>query len=179
MTFRYDEVPDAHVRVHGRVVRGHGVAAGRGKDRRFPTGTLALQWPLFTAAASDLPLDGLHRATLNVSTSPWHVEVVAAWWTISGVSWHPDVPPEDFSFVPCRAAVGQGRTVEGLLYHPHPDTKPDHHQPADVLELLLPYRSEAHVGAVVRIDLPASQVHVTGPEVFDPASIDPASTDPA
>lgn len=157
---RYEAPPEAHVRVFGRVVEGHGVASGRAADPRFPDGTLALQWPHFEAVP-DLSLDGLHRATLNVSTAPHHVAVVAPWWTVEGVVWHPDVPAEDFSFVPCRAAIGAGRSAAGLVYHPHPDTKPDHHQPADVLELLLPRMAGVHVGAVVRLDLPASQVDVT------------------
>lgn len=159
----YEEPPDAHVRVFGRVVAGHGVAGGGAGDPRWPDGTLALQWPLL-AEVEDLPLEGLHRATINVSTSPWHVDVVAPWWTVPGLPWHPDVPPEDISFVPCRAAVGEGRPADGLVYWPHPDTKPDHHQPPDVLELLLPRLPGVHVGAVVRLDLPASQVDVTRPE---------------
>lgn len=163
---RHDPVPDAHVRVFGTVVAGHGVASGQGADPRYPDGTLALQWPHF-AEVEDLPLDGLHRATLNVSTAPAHVTLVAPWWTVEGVRWHPDTPAETFSFVPCRAAVGSGRFVEGLVYHPHPETKPDHHQPPDVLELLLPRLGGVHVGAVVRVDLPASQVDVTRPD--DPA----------
>ncbi len=98
---------------------------------------------------------------------------MAPWWTLEDVQWHPDVPAETFSFVPCRAIVGQGQPADGLVYHPHPDTKPDHHQPPDVLELLLPHRRQVHLGAIVRLDLPASQVDVTGPEVTDPAAVDP------
>lgn len=173
---RYVAPPDAHVRVFATVVDGHGVASGRGADPRYPDGTLALQWPHF-AEVDGLPLDGLHRATVNVSTTPWHVELVAPWWTVRAVRWHPDVPAEDFSFVPCRALVGQQRPVEGLVYQPHPDTKPDHHQPDDVLELLLPHLSAVHPGAIVRLDLPASQVDVTGPEVRDPAADEDALDD--
>ncbi len=167
---KYEPPLDAHVRVFGQVVTGHGVASGTADDPRFPDGTLALQWPHFEAVP-DLALDGLHRATVNVSTSPWHVELVAPWWTVRHVRWHADVPPETFSFVPCRAIVGQGRSVDGLVYRPHPDTKPDHHQPPDVLELLLPLLTHVHEGAIVRVDLPISQVEVTGPEVFDPAAV--------
>lgn len=157
---RYEAPPEAHVRVFGRIVEGHGVASGRMPDPRFPEGTLELQWPHFEAVA-DLVLDGLHRATINVSTAPYHVAIVAPWWTVRGVAWHPEVPAEDFSFVPCRATIGAGRPADGLVYHPHPDTKPDHHQPADVLELLLPRMPGVHPDAVVRVDLPASQVDVT------------------
>lgn len=74
-----------------------------------------------------------------------------------------------------RAIVGQGRPTDGLVYQPDPDTKPERHQPPDVLELLLPFLALVHEGAVVRLDLPTSQAHVTGPEVTDPAA---APTDP-
>ncbi len=158
----YEPLPDAHVRVFGRVVEGHGVASGRAADPRYPDGTLALQWPHFEAVA-DLPLEGLHRATLNVSTAPTRVDLVAPWWTLEDVEWHPDTPAETFSFVPCRAAVGAGRAADGLVYRPHPETKPDHPQPPEVLELLLPRMTGVHPDAVVRIDLPASQVEVVGP----------------
>ena len=93
--------------------------------------------------------------------------MVAPWWLLRGLQWHPDVPAEDIALVPCRAAVGQGPTLEGLLYWPDPATKPDHHQPADVLELLLPRVTTAHEGAVVRLDLPASQVEITRRDVED------------
>lgn len=166
----YAPTPDAHVRVFGQVVTGHGVASGRADDPRFPDGTLALQWPHFDEVP-DLSLEGLHRATLNVSTSPWHVELVAPWWRLRNVRWHPDVPAETFSFVPCRVIVGQGRPVDGFVYEPDPDTKPEHHQPPDVLELLLPFLAHVHEGAIVRIDLPISQVDVAGPEVTDPAAV--------
>ena len=163
----YEPPRQAHVRVFGRVVEGHGVAGGRADDPRYPDGTLALQWP-HLQRVEDLPLAGLHRATLNVRTTPWHVDVVAPWWTLRQVPWHPDVPAEDLSFVPCRAAVGEAPAADGLVYWPHPDTKPEHHQPADVLELLLPRMASVHVGAVVRLDLPASQVDVTRGDGGDP-----------
>jgi hypothetical protein len=161
---RYPEPPDGHVRVFGRVVTGHGVASGQARDPRFPDGTLALQWPYFEAV-DGLPLDGLHRATVNVATDPWRVRVIAPRWTVRDLQWHPEVPAETFSFVPCRAIIGEGKPVDGLVYLPHPETKPDHHQPDDVVELLLPRRPEVHTGAVVRLDLPATQVRVDGPDL--------------
>lgn len=40
-----------------------------------------------------------------------------------------------------------------------------------MLELLLPFLTHVHEGAIVRIDLPVSQVDVAGPEVSDPAAL--------
>ncbi len=158
---RYEDVPDEHVRVYGRVVAGHGVASGRAEDPRFPYGTLALQWPLFEAEG--IPLDGLHRGTVNVSTGPITIEFTAPWWTVEA-TWHPEVPTETFSFVPCQVRVGNSPVMDGLVYRPHPETKPDHHQPDDVIEVLIPHRPEVHEDAVVRLDLPSSQVAVVRPD---------------
>ena len=36
--------------------------------------------------------------------------------------------------------------VAGHIYYPHPDTKPEHFQQPDVLELLLPYRRKCRLG---------------------------------
>jgi hypothetical protein len=154
----WQEPPEGHVRVFGRVVRGHEVAGGPTSDPRFPDGTLVLQWPLFEELGLDLA--GLHRATVNVATGPVRVRLTDPAHTFRHVRWHPDVPPEDFSFVPCRVTVGTARPLTGWVYHPHPETKPAHHQPDDVLELLLPFAKEIHREAVVAVDLPAAQVAV-------------------
>jgi hypothetical protein len=53
------------------------------------------------------------------------------------LKWHPTEPAEDFSFFDIRAAGPVGEPVAGLIYYPHPDTKPVHFQQPDVLELLL------------------------------------------
>ena len=44
------------------------------------------------------------------------------------VKWHPDCAPEDFSFFVARMALdeeGAAEPVDGYIYRPHPETKPD------------------------------------------------------
>ena len=115
------------------VVRGHQVASGKSQDKRFPDGTLKLQEPFFKEAGLDLT--GWHLATMNLSLLPATYEIINPRLTFRQVQWHPDVPPEDFSFMDCRV-----EDQAGLIYYPHPETKPEHEQPEDVLEVLLPVR---------------------------------------
>ncbi len=115
------------------VVRGHQVASGNCEDKRFPEGTLKLQKPFFKEAGLDLT--GWHLATMNLSLRPATYEIINPRLTFRQVRWHPDVTAEDFSFMDCRV-----EDQAGLIYYPHPETKPEHEQPGDVLEVLLPVR---------------------------------------
>jgi hypothetical protein len=116
-----------------KIVRGHQVASGFANDTRFPDGTLKLQLPHFKAAGLDLT--DWHLATLNLSLAPCVYAVAQPRLTFRQVKWHPDIAAEDFSFMDCRV-----ENQAGLVYYPHPETKPDHEQPEDVLEVLLPVR---------------------------------------
>jgi len=58
-------------------------------------------------------------------------------------------PPEDFSFKRCRL-----NGVDALIYYPHPDTKPDHHQSPDVVEVLAPKMETIVYGSKVVLEIP-------------------------
>ncbi|MEM9281586.1 MAG: hypothetical protein AAGA96_07170 [Verrucomicrobiota bacterium] len=121
--------------IQATVVRGHQVASGAAQDPRFPNGTLAMQMPYFLEGGLDLT--DWHLATINLSVAPWRYEILAARQTFRQVQWHPIESAEDFSFFDCLLNGNAG-----LIYYPHPDTKPDHPQPEEVLEVLLPKRVE-------------------------------------
>lgn len=93
-----------------------------------------MQLPHFQARGLDL--SGFHPATLNCSIAPCRFALREPRLTLRSVDWHAAFPPEDFSFVDCRVHPGDGAAVAGLIYYPHPETKPDHVQPPDVLEVL-------------------------------------------
>ena len=116
------------------VLAGYGVASGRSGDPRFPGGTLAMQLEPFRQRGLDL--SGYYLGTLNLSIAPHSYRVLRPSTTLRNVRWHPTEPPEDFSFFDCRLLMDDGRVYEGLIYYPHPDTKPDHVQPDDVLVVL-------------------------------------------
>lgn len=142
-----------------RVLPGYGVASGRSGDPRFPGGTLAMQLGPFLERGLDL--SRYHLGTLNLSLAPRRYRVLRPRLTLRAVSWHPTEPAEDFSFFDCRIVTDDARVHEGLVYRPHPDTKPDHVQPADVLEVLATRIEGIGYGDGVWLELPREQIEVT------------------
>lgn len=105
-------------------------------DPRFPGGTLAMQAPFFARLGVDLSV--YHPGTVNLSIAPHHYRVLKPRRTLRQVQWHLTEPAEDFSFFDCRLQLADGEPVAGLIYYPHPETKPEHFQAPDVLEVLAP-----------------------------------------
>lgn len=56
----------------------------------------------------------------------------------------------------CTVRRGE-QTHEGLVYWPHPETKPRHHQPATVIELLLPRLEALTVGDLLDVRVASGQ----------------------
>jgi hypothetical protein len=140
----------------GRLVEGHRVASGLNGDPRFPGGTLRMQVPHFLALGLDLR--SFHLGTLNVSIAPLGYQVVKAPHTFTQVKWHPTEPAEDFSFFDVRVIRPDDSPVAGLIYFPHPDTKPEHFQQPDVLELLLPFVKGLSYGMALSLEVPTAQM---------------------
>ncbi len=139
-----------------RIVQGHRVASGQNGNPLFPGGTLKMQAPFFQAL--DLDLSPYHGGTLNVSIAPLRYRFLAPRLTLRAVKWHPTEPAEDFSFFDVRLLQDGAPPVEGLIYCPHPDTKPTHFQPPDILELLLPFVNGLSYGAEIRLEVPTEQM---------------------
>lgn len=117
------------------IIRGHQVASGKSEDPRFPGGTLAMQLPHFRERG--LYLSRFYLSTLNLSIAPLRYKIIGSKHTFRKVAWHPTEPAEDFSFFDCRFRTADSDTwIGGLIYHPHPETKPDHFQPPDMLEVI-------------------------------------------
>lgn len=121
--------------VEGTVVSGHGVASGQAGDHRFPGGTISLQTPAF--ADRGLDLTAFHPATINVEIAGRWLRPVAPLHTFDDVTWLDGYPPETFSFFSARIRHGSTEH-DALVYRPHPETKPEHHQDSAVVELLAP-----------------------------------------
>jgi hypothetical protein len=144
--------------VPARIVRGHRVASGLNANPRFPGGTLRMQMPHFLALGLDLSL--YHIGTVNVSIAPLSYQIAQPRLTFRSVKWHPTEPAEDFSFCDCRLLRGNAPSVAGLIYYPHPETKPEHFQQPDVLELLLPFIAGLDYGADIQLEIPKAQMVV-------------------
>ena len=152
--------PQAHQTINARLVEGHRVASGLNGDARFPGGTLRMQFPHFLALGLDLR--SFHLGTLNVSIAPLGYQVVKPRHTFTQVKWHPTEPAEDFSFFDVQVIRSDTPPVSGLIYFPHPDTKPEHFQQPDVIELLLPFVKGLRYGMALSLEVPTAQM-VFGP----------------
>jgi hypothetical protein len=147
--------------VSARLMQGHRVASGLNGNPRFPGGTLLMQTPHFLARGLDIRV--FHRGTLNVSIAPMRYRVVHPRLTFRDVQWHPVEPREDFSFFDFRLLRPGGQPVDGLIYYPHPETKPEHFQPPDTLELLLPFVENLHYGMDLTLEIPPGQMLIESP----------------
>lgn len=148
----------AYKSVLGTVVRGHGVASGQGGDPRFPGGTIQMQRAAFKTFG--LGLDRYFPGTINVSIHPHRYVVRRAKHTLRQVKWADNAPPEDFSFFDCRLVFKCGEPVPGLIYYPHPETKPEHFQDSATLEVLSEYIDGLHYGAPLVLELDPAQLLV-------------------
>ena len=142
--------------ITGSIVRGHGVASGCSNDERFPDGTLSLQWPFFINMGLDL--NRYHRATINISVCPLRPEPVCAFQTFRNIKWHPDCAAEDSSFFQVELKLEDDKSVDGLIYWPHPETKPEHFQDPHVIEIMAPKIPELSLGDKVTFLVNKSQM---------------------
>ncbi len=140
------------------IVQGHRVASGLNGNPRFPGGTMRMQLPFFRELGLDL--SGYHLGTLNVSIAPMSYCVVKPKWTFHALKWHPTEPAEDFSFFDVIVQRDDAAPVSGLIYFPHPDTKPEHFQKPDVLELLLPWTEGLAYGTKIRLEVSVEQMRI-------------------
>ncbi|MFZ3004887.1 MAG: hypothetical protein WA047_01840 [Phenylobacterium sp.] len=130
----------------GRVGRGFQMASGGSVGQPgnpFPASTVKMQAPFFRAAGLDLAAEvpGLVWGTINVElgyglrrATP-DITVTDVDWT-DGLTGAGRIAPETFSFVRCRL-IHAGRDYPGLIYLPHPETKPPTNAHRyDILEVL-------------------------------------------
>ena len=75
-----------------------------------------------------------------MSIKPRRYRIKKSAFTFRKVKWTPDLPAEDFSFFECRLAKdSDNQPVEGIIYYPHPETKPEFFQDSSTLEILAPF----------------------------------------
>lgn len=149
--------------IEGIIVQGHQVASGANQNPLFPGGTLAMQIPHFQDLGLDL--SDWHLATVNTSIAPYDFSITRPDWYFENVEWHPTEPAEDFSFVKIKITVPPDDIErDGLIYYPHPETKPAHHQPSGMLEILLrDFVEGISYGTTINLHLPSEQVKITNP----------------
>lgn len=115
------------------LIAGHQIASGRAKDSPYPYGSINMQRPFFKKLGLDL--SDYYPATLNLSISPWHVKIAQADWRFEQVNWAPGFNAETFSFIQCNVEFQQ-QHYSGWIYYPHPETKTQHFQSDQMLEVI-------------------------------------------
>ena len=115
-----------------------------------------MQIPFFQEQGLDL--DAYFPGTINFSISPNNYQIRKAKYTFRNVEWSPNDPAEDFSFFDCRILLQSNEVVSGLIYYPHPETKPEHFQSPDILEIMAPYISDLKYGDNLIIEVDSQQM---------------------
>lgn len=147
------------VQVKGFVEKGYGVASGKSGNPRFPEGTIEMQKPVFRKLG--LNLDEYFMGTINVSISPQKYEIKSAKYTFKNVKWSPNDSAEDFSFFDCRILINGNRKLNGLIYYPHPETKPEHFQSPDILEIITSFIRDLRYGDELIIEVDNQQLNIS------------------
>ncbi|MEO1181282.1 MAG: hypothetical protein AAFX51_10615, partial [Cyanobacteria bacterium J06636_28] len=63
-------------------------------------------------------------------------------------------------FFDCRVLLKTGQRINGLIYYPHPETKPEHFQDPATLEVLTEFIDGLSYGMDIELELPSSQLLV-------------------
>lgn len=145
------------VQIKGLVKKGYGVASGKAKDPRFPNGTIEMQKPFFQELGLDL--SNYFPGTINVSIAPRTYKIKQAKYTFSNVKWSAE-PAEDFSFCDCQILLNQEKPQPGFIYYPHPETKPEHFQTPDTLEIITYSISNLKYGDELIIAVNSEQINI-------------------
>jgi hypothetical protein len=146
------------IKVKGCIKKGYGVASGQAQNPRFPQGTIEMQKPFFRELGLDL--SAYFPGTINLSIAPCKYEIKQAKYTFRQVKWSPNDPAEDFSFFDCQMILEPDRVFNGLIYHPHPETKPEHFQSPDILEILAPFIGVLNYGHELILAVNSQQLKI-------------------
>ena len=137
-------------KVMAEVVRGYGIASGKSFDHRFPKGTIAMQLPFLKDRGLDL--SSYYLGTLNIDITPSCYQFNQALFCFEKIKWSKDLPPETFSFYPCKICLAdQESWFSSLVYWPHPSTKPGFEQKEGVIEILAPHLRSVSYGSKIII----------------------------
>ena len=82
------------ISITGKVISGYGVASGKGKDNRYPEGTLKLQMPFFNERGLDL--SAFFIGTINIDISPYQFSIKKYKYYFKEINWSIYIPPENF-----------------------------------------------------------------------------------
>ncbi len=141
--------------IEATLIKGHQVASGTAPGVFYGQGTINLQKPFFKDLG--LNLDDYYNGTLNFNIAPYQISHKIPDHQFSLLKWHNDIPPETFSFIKLKLRH-RGQWYAGFVYVPHPETKVDHFQPNNTIEVLMPFIKDLHYGDKVCLQVGAQHL---------------------
>lgn len=143
--------------LEARLVKGYQIASGQSKDSPYPEGSIKMQVPIFTKLGVDL--SDFYLATLNLDIGPSVFKMKRPKYELKQVNWTELCQSEDFSLSPCQITY-QGKKYEGLIYYPHPDTKPQHFHSNSVIEVIAEFIPDIQYGDTVSLNYHPEEIEI-------------------
>jgi hypothetical protein len=142
-------------RLKGILVQGHQVASR--PSAAYPYSSLEKQKPHFMARGLDL--SSYFNGTLNISIAPLEFEMNQPEFTFPLVEWTDLHPPETFSFSRCRVWF-EGKSYEGWVYYPHPETKKTHFQNPSLVEVITYEIANLKYGDALEVEINRREIGI-------------------
>ena len=141
----------------GIIIKGHQVASGIAKDSPYPRGTIAMQTPFFQKLGLDI--SPFFSGTLNINIRPYRFRLKQPKYTFDNVKWNDCYASETFSFSPCQLEFNN-TDYAGLIYYPHPETKPAHFQDNSTIEILAPHLNSIQYGQSIQLKINPQEIDI-------------------
>ena len=97
--------------------------------------------------------------TINLDIAPCTYKIKKPKYFFKNIDWSKHIPPENFYFFDVTLHY-KNKAYEGLVYMPDPETKEDHMQKPNILELILPKIEGLEYGLPVDIALKKDQIDI-------------------
>ncbi|MGB5770688.1 MAG: hypothetical protein WBM32_12600 [Crocosphaera sp.] len=145
------------IKVTGIIIKGHQVASGMSKNSPYHQGSIEMQTPFFKKLGLDI--SPFFSGTLNINIRPYIFGLKQPKYTFKNVKWNENSPSETFSFSPCQLRF-KNTDYAGLVYYPHPETKPDHFQDDSTLEILAPPLNFMNYGDQIQLRINPQEIDI-------------------
>jgi hypothetical protein len=142
--------------ITGILMQGHQVASR--PSAAYPYSSLEKQKPYFKDRGLDL--SAYFNGTLNISIAPLKFEMTRPELTFPLVEWTDRHPPETFSFSRCKVRF-EGRSYEGWVYYPHPETKKTHFQNPSLIEVITYQIANLRYGDAIEIEVNPLEIKIS------------------
>ena len=143
------------IHLTGILIQGYQVASR--PSAAYPYSSLEKQKPHFKDRGLDLSV--YFNGTLNISIAPLEFEMTKPEFTFELVEWTDLHPPETFSFSRCKVRF-EGKSYEGWVYYPHPETKKTHFQNPSLIEVITYEIANLKYGDAIEIEVNPLEIKI-------------------